>query len=100
VRVQRSLRCSVNSYSLKVRSKVQKLAAIDRQRAQKEAERATITATIEKLTATIPLLQQRVDVRKHLADKELGSKLRYLTDLQDLVGQQQDLDRPYGRDQA
>jgi hemolysin D len=77
-----------------------KLAEIDRQRAQKEAERATITATIEKLTATIPLLQQRVDVRKHLADKELGSKLRYLTDLQDLVGQQQDLDRPYGRDQS
>jgi hemolysin D len=68
-----------------------KLAEIDRQRAQKEAERATITASIEKLNATIPLLQQRVDVRKYLADKELGSKLQYLTDLQDLVGQQQDL---------
>jgi hemolysin D len=37
------------------------------------------------------LLQQRVDVRKYLADKELGSKIQYLTDLQDLVGQQQDL---------
>jgi hemolysin D len=68
-----------------------KLAELDRQQAQKEAERATITATIEKLKATIPLLQQRVDVRKYLADKELGSKLQYLTDLQDLVGQQQDL---------
>jgi hemolysin D len=68
-----------------------KLAEIDRQRAQKEAERATITATIERLHATIPLLQQRVDVRKYLADKELGSKLQYLTDLQELVGQQQDL---------
>jgi hemolysin D len=68
-----------------------KLAEIDRQNAQKEAERATIKATIEKLNATIPLLQQRVDVRKYLADKELGSKLQYLTDLEDLVGQQQDL---------
>jgi hemolysin D len=68
-----------------------KLTEIDRQRAQKEAERATIKATIEKLNATIPLLQQRVDVRKYLADKELGSKLQYLTDLQELVGQQQDL---------
>ena len=68
-----------------------KLAEIDRQRAQKEAERATITATTEKLRVTIPLLQQRVDVRKYLADKEFGSKLQYLTDLQDLVGQQQDL---------
>ena len=68
-----------------------KLAEIERQRAQKEAERATITATIAKLNATIPLLQQRVDVRKYLADKELGSKLQYLNELQDLVGQQQDL---------
>jgi hemolysin D len=68
-----------------------KLAEIDRQSAQKEAERSTIKATVEKLNATIPLLQQRVDVRKYLADKELGSKIQYLTDLQDLVGQQQDL---------
>jgi hemolysin D len=68
-----------------------KLAEIDRQLAQKEAERATISATIAKLNATIPLLQQRVDVRKVLYDKELGSKLTYLTELGDLVGQQQDL---------
>ena len=32
--------------------------------AQKEAERATIAATIAKLKATIPLLQERVDIRK------------------------------------
>jgi hemolysin D len=68
-----------------------KLAEIDRQLAQKEAERATISTTIAKLNATIPLLQQRVDVRKVLYDKELGSKLTYLTELGDLVGQQQDL---------
>ena len=68
-----------------------KLAEIDRQLAQKEAERATIAALIAKLEATIPLMQQRVDVRKYLYDKELGSKLVYLTELGDLVGQQQDL---------
>jgi hemolysin D len=68
-----------------------KLAEIDRQLAQKEAERATISTTIAKLNATIPLLQQRVDVRKVLYDKELGSKLTYLTELGDLVGQPQDL---------
>jgi hemolysin D len=68
-----------------------KLTAIDRQVAQKEAERATVDATIKKLDATIPLLQERVDVRKQLYQKELGSKLLYLTELQDLVGQQQDL---------
>jgi hemolysin D len=68
-----------------------KLAEVDRQLAQKEAERATITATIAKLNATIPLLQQRVDVRKQLWEKELGSRLVYLQELGDLVGQQQDL---------
>ena len=69
-----------------------KLAEIDRQLAQKEAERDTIAAGMEKLQATIPLLQQRVEVRKYLYGKELGSKLTYLTELQDLVGQQHDLE--------
>jgi hemolysin D len=68
-----------------------KLSEIDRQVSQKEAERATIGATIEKLQATIPLLRERVDVRKYLYSKELGSKLIYLSELQDLVGQQHDL---------
>src|SRR6266567_2231963 len=68
-----------------------KIAAIDGQLSQKEAERATTAATIAKIEATIPLLQQRVDVRKYLADREYGSKLQYLTEMQDLVGLQQEL---------
>jgi hemolysin D len=68
-----------------------KLAELGRQQSQKEAERATVAATIAKLQATIPLLQQRVDVRKYLTDQALGSKLTYLTEYQDLVAQQQDL---------
>jgi hemolysin D len=68
-----------------------KLAALDRQIAQKEAERDTTAASIAKLEATIPVLTQRVDVRKYLFDKELGSKLTYLTEYQDLVAQKQDL---------
>jgi hemolysin D len=67
-----------------------KLAALDRQRAQKEAERATIAATIAKLDATMPILQQRVDIRKGLADKELVSKITYLETLHQLIDQQQD----------
>ena len=66
-----------------------KIAALDRQRAQKEAERATIAATIGKLDATIPILQERVDIRKGLADKELVSKITYLETLHQLVDQQQ-----------
>jgi len=68
-----------------------KLAELDRQASQRDAERSTVAASIAKLEATIPLLQERVDVRKYLFDKALGSKLTYLTEQQDLVGQQQDL---------
>jgi len=68
-----------------------KLAAIDRQQAQKEAESATLSAMIDKLEAAIPLLDHRVSVRKHLADREIGSKLQYLADLQDLTNHQQEV---------
>ncbi|HLJ00661.1 MAG TPA: HlyD family type I secretion periplasmic adaptor subunit [Bradyrhizobium sp.] len=68
-----------------------KLAEIDRQLAQKDAERETIAATIAKLGATIPLLQERVDVRKYLYEKAIGTKIIYLTEFQDLVGQQHDV---------
>jgi hemolysin D len=68
-----------------------KLAELDRQIAQKQAERSTIESAIHKLETTIPILNERVELRKHLYDKELGSKLLYLTELQDLVGQQGDV---------
>jgi hemolysin D len=68
-----------------------KLAEIDRQIAQKEAERASVLAAVAKLEATIPVLQERVDLRKYLFGKELGSKLTYLTEYQDLVSMQQEL---------
>ena len=68
-----------------------KLATLDRQRAQREAERATVAASIGKLEATVPLLRQRVDVRKYLNDRQFGSKLTYLETLQDLTEHEQDL---------
>jgi hemolysin D len=68
-----------------------KMFELDRQASQKQAERSTVEANIAKLQATIPLLQERVDVRKYLFDKALGTKLTYLSEQQDLVGQQQDL---------
>jgi membrane fusion protein, hemolysin D len=68
-----------------------RLAEIARQLAQKDAERETIAATIAKLGATIPLLQERVNMRKYLYDKEIGSKISYLTEFQDLIGQQHDV---------
>ena len=62
-----------------------KIVAIEWQSAQKKAERATTEATIAKVSALIPILQQRVDVRKYLVDKEFGSKLQYLGDMQELA---------------
>ena len=67
-----------------------KVSSLDRQRAQKEAERDTIAATISKLEADEPIIRQRVDIRKNLADRELGSKLTYLEILQLLTENQRD----------
>ena len=66
-----------------------KIAALTRQQAQKEAEQGTIAATIHKLETVIPVIQQRVDIRKTLMDKELGSKITYFEILQLLVEQQE-----------
>jgi hemolysin D len=68
-----------------------KAAALARQQAQKEAELATTTATIHKLDAIIPAIQSRVDIRKALVEKELGSKLTYLEVIQLLAEQQGEL---------
>jgi hemolysin D len=86
-----ALVASQRQYLLTQTSEIRaKLAALDRQLAQKEAERATSAATIGKIEAVIPLLQQQVDVRKTLFDNQVGSKLIYLQTLQQLVEQQQE----------
>jgi hemolysin D len=68
-----------------------KLSEIERQQGQKEAERATTSASVAKLQATIPVLQERVDIRKNLLEKALVSRITYLSEFQELVGLQQDL---------
>jgi hemolysin D len=67
-----------------------KLASLDGQRAQKAAERDTTAATIDKLEAEEPIITQRVDIRKSLADRELGSRITYLENLQQLTENQKD----------
>jgi hemolysin D len=68
-----------------------KVSSLDRQRQQKEAEVAATVATVAKLEATIPVLQQRYDIRRQLASQQLGSKLQYYEMLQALTEMQQDL---------
>jgi hemolysin D len=68
-----------------------KLAVLDQQRAQKEAERATIAATVDKLEASLPVMQERVEMRKTLYEHSNGSKASYLELLQPFVEEQQEL---------
>jgi membrane fusion protein, hemolysin D len=68
-----------------------KIAALDRQQAQKEAETATAAAVIDKLETMIPVIQPRVDIRRTLMEKDLGSKLIYFETLQLLIEQQKEL---------
>jgi hemolysin D len=65
-----------------------KIGALDSQRAQKEAEVSTIAATIDKLEAVIPTIQERVNIRKTL--NEYGSRLQYFEVLQQLTESQQE----------
>lgn len=67
-----------------------KLASLDGQRAQKAAERETTVALIDKLEAEEPIITQRVEIRKSLADRELGSRITYLENLQQLTENQKD----------
>jgi membrane fusion protein, hemolysin D len=67
-----------------------KLTALDRQATQKQAELATIKATISKLEAVIPTIEERVNIRKTLIDKEYGNKLQYYEVLQLLTETQQE----------
>ena len=62
-----------------------KRAALARQRAQKEAELATANASINKLDAMLPILEQRVDIRKQLYNNETGSRVAYLEITQSYV---------------
>jgi len=68
-----------------------RIAEIDGQLAQKAAERDTISAMIAKIEATIPPLQERANIRRYLYERQIGTQLAYLSEFQDLVGQQHEL---------
>ena len=68
-----------------------KVAVLDRQRDQKQAEGETVEATIAKLEATLPVMQERLDIRKTLYEHTTGSKANYLELLQSFVEEQHDL---------
>jgi hemolysin D len=68
-----------------------KEAALDRQKSQKEAELATSKASVDKLEAMLPILQERVEIRRELYNRETGSKVNYLEIMQAYVETKQEL---------
>ena len=55
-----------------------KLAGLDQQAAQHEANRVAVAATIEKLNSVLPLLREQLAMRKVFYERNVGSKLDYL----------------------
>lgn len=74
-----------------------KLAALDKQIAQSAGNRAAVTATIQKLSQSIPMLKERAQMRTYLSDKGYGSKLDTLSAQQELVEHEQELKVQHGR---
>jgi hemolysin D len=65
-----------------------KIAALDGQKAQKEAELGTIQANIDKLDAVIPTIEERVNIRKQAG--EYSARIQYFEVLQQLTESQQE----------
>ena len=70
-----------------------KLAAFDRQQQKEEQNRAAIASTVHKLTVALPMLRERMEARKYLYEKEIGSKLTYLEVAQDYAEQELQVQR-------
>jgi membrane fusion protein, hemolysin D len=60
------------------REQAAKLAAVDRQIAEKAAEADEVAATIAKLEASLPLVQQEAEVRRKAMEIEFGNHIAYL----------------------
>lgn len=65
-----------------------KLASIDRQIQQKLAESQSITASIAKIDATMPLVEEQATVRHKAMDIQYGNRIAYLDAQTKLVDQQ------------
>ncbi|MCP3447324.1 HlyD family type I secretion periplasmic adaptor subunit [Bradyrhizobium sp. CCGUVB14] len=74
-----------------------KVQGLDRQIAQSEGNRAAVQSSIRKLEKSIPLLEQRVAMRKTLEKKGWESHMNVLTIEQDLVEHEQELEVQKGR---
>ena len=65
-----------------------KLASINRQIEQKRAESDSITATIAKIDATMPLVEEQATVRRKAMEIQYGNRIAYLDAQTKLIEQQ------------
>lgn len=68
-----------------------KLAGLDQQAAQSEANRVAVAATIEKLNAVLPLLREELGMRQSLYKGNVGTKLAYLDAQEKVLETEHDL---------
>ncbi len=73
------------------REQEQKLAALDKQIAQKRAEMEEIEASIAKVEGSLPLVKEEAGVRERAMKIEFGNKIAYLEAQTKLVDQQNEL---------
>lgn len=59
-----------------------KLASADREIAAKRSERAGLEAEIAKIDATLPMVSERAQIRRESFQRNVGSKLEFLTAVQ------------------
>jgi len=77
-----------------------KLADIDQQIAGKQAEAAQSTATVDKLQASLPMVQGQEQIRRNLMDKEYGNKLAWYQANQQLIEQTKEINVEGKREQT
>src|SRR6202040_2118964 len=65
-----------------------KLASLNQQIEQKLAESQSITATIAKIDATLPLVEEGATVRRKAMEIQYGNRIAYLDAQTKLVDQQ------------
>jgi hemolysin D len=68
-----------------------KLAAIDRQLAEKRADGDSVKATIAKLEASLPLLEKQAEIRREVLNSGYGNKIADLEAQQGVVEQKNEL---------
>ena len=74
-----------------------KLSDLDHEIAQSTGNRDAVTATINKLTESLPLLEKRAKTLESLVKKGYGSKLEFLKTQQEFVEHQRELEAEKGR---